>query len=211
MGFIVTDDFQIYILRSTSSLSSRITYQAPLLGIKSKCHFPRGSLWDLGGVHLGPVSVTSEDEGGSPGRREWLSCWCSYSRALSWWRWELWSWDGSSESFQLRQEICTVAWASHRCRLPGPRRATTLGKAASSYREWLLERTQLWLLSSQWSWQLGNEGLTWMGDLGSTASVMTTQDLVASHTHHFASLMQLSFFSKCLLCVLLIGLLVHPY
>ena len=50
-----------------------------------------------------------------------------------------------------------------------------------------------------------------MGGLGSTASMMPTQDLVASHTHHFASVVQLSFFSKCVLCVLLIGLLVDPY
>ena len=61
---------------------------------------------------------------------------------------------GASELFQLRQgRSVSLHKVIIRCRLT-PERRVILGKAASSYQEQVLERTQLWL-SSQLLWQLG--------------------------------------------------------
>lgn len=67
-------------------------------------------------------------------------------------------------------------------------------KAASSCQEHVLEGTQLWALSSKYTWQLGEwvsgpEGASrWHG------FCYIHPILVASHTHHFPSLCSLFFF-----------------
>ena len=103
-----------------------------------------------------------------------------------------------SQLFQLRQERSVpLHEVIIGCRLP-PERRVTLGKAASSYQEQFLGRTQLWTLSIQHSWQLREWVSLPEGRPGwhSTASTITTQYLVASHSHHFPSFMQLNFFPQ---------------